>query len=239
MNTKITSEQSLGQIVTKYPSLSGFFERSGIDYCCGGKETLREAATEHHIDEAELIKRIEKELEKIESFQSDEIIWENRPANELVDYIVARHHVYLKQNLPDAEAHLRKITQIHSELHPNEVMGDEKVITRLPKLLNAFLEVEASVLKHLEKEENEIFPAIKSGKVGVVDEALKKGILQLQEEHTELGEALENIRHLATDFVLPEWACPTFAATYKLLSGIQVDTHKHVHLENNILFPEL
>ncbi len=236
MNIEITSGQSLGEIVTKYPSLSGFFEKSGIDYCCGGKETIREAAAEHHINEKRLIKQIEEELKKSESFSSDEIIWENRPSNELVDYIVARHHGYLKQALPDADAHLRKITQVHSELHPNEMMGDEKAIDRLPKLLNAFLDMQKSILEHLKKEEDEIFPAIKSGHI---DETLRQGIDKLQEEHTELGEALENIKHLATDFILPEWACPTFAATYKLLNGIQTDTHKHVHLENNILFPNL
>ena len=236
MSGVITPEQSLGEIVGKYPLLSGFFEKNGIDYCCGGKETLREAAAEHNIDENNLIKQLEKELERLDEFQADEITWETRPASELVDYIVARHHGYIKQNLPDSEAHLRKILQVHSEVNPDEMMGDERAIVRLPKLLTAFLEMKESISKHLKEEEDEVFPAIKND---AVDESLKRKILKLQEEHEELGETLEKIKQLATDFVLPEWACPTFAATYRLLSGFQADIHKHIHLENNILFPKL
>jgi len=236
MEERIKATQSLGEIVTKYPLLAEFFEKNEIDYCCGGKKTLKEAAISRDIDEKKFIKQIENELNRIKNRQSDQIVWENRPANELIDYIVARHHGYIKQNLPDSEAHLKKITQVHSEVNPDEMMGEEKVVIRLPKLLSAFLEMKESLLKHLKEEENEIFPAIKADEI---DASLKQRISKLQQEHEELGETLEKIKRLATDFVLPEWACPTFAATYKLLEGLQVDIHKHVHLENNILFPRL
>ncbi len=236
MEEKIKATQSLGEIVTKYPLLAEFFEKNEIDYCCGGKKTLKETATGRNIDEKEFIEQIENELNRIKNHRSDQIVWENRPVNELIDYIVARHHGYIKQNLPNSEAHLKKITQVHSEVNPDEMMGEEKVVIRLPKLLSTFLEMKESLLKHLKEEEEEIFPAIKSS---AVDERLKQKISLLEKEHEELGETLEKIKHLATDFVLPEWACPTFAATYKLLEGLQVDIHKHVHLENNILFPRL
>jgi len=60
----------------------------------------------------------------------------------------------------------------------------------------------------------------------------------LNREHEEVGEAIHEIRKLANDFQVPEDACTTYALTYRKLKEFEDDLHKHVHLENNILFPK-
>ena len=35
----------------------------------------------------------------------------------------------------------------------------------------------------------------------------------------------------------PEFACPTFLIAYKMLQEFDNDLMQHIHLENNILFP--
>lgn len=38
--------------------------------------------------------------------------------------------------------------------------------------------------------------------------------------------------------MIPDDACNTFMLTYQKLKEFEDDFHKHVHLENNILFPK-
>ena len=45
------------------------------------------------------------------------------------------------------------------------------------------------------------------------------------------------MRKLTGGYQLPEGACPTFAALYDGLAAMEADLHEHIHLENNILFP--
>ncbi len=40
------------------------------------------------------------------------------------------------------------------------------------------------------------------------------------------------------DIQIPPDVCNTFALAYRKLKEFEDDLHKHVHLENNILFPK-
>ena len=57
--------------------------------------------------------------------------------------------------------------------------------------------------------------------------------MQMEAEHSSAGSAIENIRNLTNNFTLPGDAFTTFRITY-----FEKDLHKHIHLENNILFPK-
>ena len=57
-------------------------------------------------------------------------------------------------------------------------------------------------------------------------------------EHTSAGDALFQIRELSNNYSHPEDACNTFKALYSELKEFEEDLHKHIHLENNILFPK-
>ena len=98
---------------------------------------------------------------------------------------------------------------------------------------------------HLKEEEEDFFPALKrvdSNKktgttpaaqdIATIEESLKK----LIEEHEEIGDAIHKIRHLAGGYAIPDNVCNTFMLTYRKLKEFEDDLHKHVHLENNILF---
>ncbi len=55
-------------------------------------------------------------------------------------------------------------------------------------------------------------------------------------EHDAAGEALAKMRELSHGYTPPEGACPRIAFFQALLEFEQ-DMHRHVHLENYILFP--
>jgi len=60
----------------------------------------------------------------------------------------------------------------------------------------------------------------------------------MEYEHTTAGDAMNQIRELSNNYSLPEDACNTFKALYSELKEFEEDLHKHIHLENNILFPK-
>jgi regulator of cell morphogenesis and NO signaling len=67
-------------------------------------------------------------------------------------------------------------------------------------------------------------------------ELIKASLEKLYREHEDIGDAVHEIRRLANDYAIPEDACNTFTLTYRKLKAFEDDLHRHVHLENNILF---
>jgi regulator of cell morphogenesis and NO signaling len=56
-------------------------------------------------------------------------------------------------------------------------------------------------------------------------------------EHDGAGESLAAIRSLSLGFKPPADACLSFRGLYQGLEEFERDLHRHIHLENNILFP--
>jgi len=56
-------------------------------------------------------------------------------------------------------------------------------------------------------------------------------------EHDSAGEALVELRRLTSGYRVPADACNTFRALYFELEEMEQDLHRHIQLENNILFP--
>ena len=82
------------------------------------------------------------------------------------------------------------------------------------------------------KEEMILFPMIRTigrGALGPIRVMLA--------EHDSAGEALAALRRMTGGFVAPDGACNTWKALYFELAELERDLHRHIHLENNILFP--
>jgi regulator of cell morphogenesis and NO signaling len=62
-------------------------------------------------------------------------------------------------------------------------------------------------------------------------------ISRMLADHDDAGELLAKIRVLSSGYRAPDSACPTYRALYHGLEEFERDLHRHVHLENNILFP--
>lgn len=100
---------------------------------------------------------------------------------------------------------------------------------------------------HLKEEEEVFFPAVKRVDAARIAgntpdakdrETIRADLLKLQREHEEIGDAVHTIRHLSKEYAIPGDVCNTFMITYQKLKEFENDLHKHVHLENNILFPK-
>jgi regulator of cell morphogenesis and NO signaling len=228
-------ELHVAEIVRKYPASAALFEKYDIDYCCHGKQTLREAC------EGDLVKfqKVEHALHRIyenELTNTAVVHFESMDLGELINHIINKHHHYIKEYMPVIEAHVHKVFTKHGQRHPE-----------LAKIYELFMEVKAEMEQHMFKEEHILFPRIK-----LINEAFKEkksvagfnnsflsapiGVMEM--EHEKAGDALHLIRELTNNYLPPEDGCTTHRLTYAELKEFEHDLHQHVHLENNILFPK-
>ncbi len=214
----INPDTTLGQLVNDHPQLAPRLERLGLDYCCGGREPLKDAVAACGLALDDVISTLSQEA--VGSVRAD---WADMAPAELVDHIYSTHHVYLHEELPRLEALAAKVLSVHGQRHPE--LG--KVFT-LTRQLHAELE------PHLVVEETDVFPAIRRMER---DGELDGRIAALIEEHEVAGELLEQLRAVTGDYEVPADGCASYQALYTGLATMEHDTHIHVHKENNVLFP--
>lgn len=227
-------EETLGELAAKDLRKAQVFKKYGLDFCCGGKKTVKEACQEKGLD----VTRVEQDLQ-----QADKLATASRPLpyNEwnldfLADYIVATHHSYVRKTLPDIKAYAEKVARVHGSRH-EELIPVKQLVD----------EIFSEMMSHMVKEEQVLFPYIKelvaaknntqpqqAAQLGTV----KNPINMMEMEHEVVGKNLADIRELTNDYSLPEDACASYSLLFRMLSEFEDDLHLHVHLENNILFPK-
>jgi regulator of cell morphogenesis and NO signaling len=63
-------------------------------------------------------------------------------------------------------------------------------------------------------------------------------IKMMMHEHDIEGARFRTISELTNNYTVPEDGCTTYKVTLQMLEAFENDLHKHIHLENNILFPK-
>lgn len=212
----------IADLARERPATIRVFQRHGLDFCCGGKRPLAEACAEKGLDYATVARELEGALAGPRG--TDETAWSGRPTAELVGHILARYHAGLREELARLEAMAERARERHGAEHPELV----RIASLTAKLRRAMVE-------HLALEEREIFPALMADRADTVAAALRAAT----SEHDEVGTLLAGLREASGDFVPPEWACNTWRGLYAGLEQLERDTHVHVHLENNVLFPQV
>ena len=227
-----SANQTVGSIAAASPASLRVFERTGIDYCCGGKQSLQQASETANIPVEKLLAMI-ADAEHGPSVPERQ--WNEAPARDLVAHIVRTHHAFVRTEIPRLEALLQKVTGKHGSAH--------KELTEIHETFSALAE---ELQQHLMKEERVLFPYIEQAEAAVeVDQAAPEScfgsvefpISRMIADHDDAGGLLESIRTLSNNFALPEGACQSYAALYRGLEEFEQDLHRHIHLENNILFP--
>ncbi len=219
-----TADRSVGEMVAELPARSRVFQSYGIDFCCQGGRTVREACGRKGLD----LVRVVDELERVAVGAGVE---ERNPAElppgELAVYIVERFHEPLRRELPRLRAMAQRVAQVHGGHTP-----------ALREVLEVFLGLEAELTSHLLKEEQILFPAIEAIESGYDGQMHLDGpIACMFHEHEDAGAALVRLRELTGGFVPPADACNTYRALFSGLAELEESLHRHIHLENAVLFP--
>ena len=229
----VEGDETLGQIATKDFGKVEIFKKYGLDFCCGGKKTVKEACAEKGLDAT----KIEQELQTVHKNPTTRTLpYGDWNLDFLADYIVNTHHSYVKKNLPDLRHYAAKVAGVHGSQHPE--------LHRIAQLVE---EINDELSAHLVKEEKVLFPYIKelvaatnkaqrphAADVGTIQNAVN----MMEMEHELVGKSLEEIRVISNNYALPEDACASYNLLYGLLDDFEDDLHTHIHLENNVLFPK-
>jgi regulator of cell morphogenesis and NO signaling len=213
MNTATT----LAELAVSHPAAARVFYRHRLDFCCGGRRPLAEVCRERQLDAAVILEAIAAE----DPIAADAERWDLAPLAALIDHIVTTYHARLREQLPALVEMARKVERRH---------GDKP---ECPRGLATHLEaMHASVLDHLGKEEEILFPLILAGQGA----RASAPVHVLEVEHTQHGEGLQALRRLTDDLTPPAAACTTWRALYLGLQQLEQELMEHIHLENNVLF---
>lgn len=223
-----TPEAIIGQLVTERASRAKVFERFGIDYCCGGKLSIADACQRKGVDPTGVLAALEA-VDAALGTATDGRDWSAEPLSDLITHILDTHHAYLREALPRLEFLVAKVARVHAESHPE-----------LLEVAATYRRFHEDMVAHMAKEESILFPMIRTlagTPPGGQAFPLSAPISVMEGEHEHAGSDLAAMRALTRDFAAPEGACNSYRAMLDGLRELEQDTHRHVHLENNVLFP--
>jgi regulator of cell morphogenesis and NO signaling len=211
-------ERTVGDIAATLPGATAVFRKFKIDFCCNGDLTLDLAARRRGIAPDDL----ERALGALGSAGVAAAMPAVMDSGELIDHIQARYHEAHRRTLPELIVLSRKVEAVHRE-HPNVPAG----------LSDVLRQIESELEKHMAKEEETLFPAMRRYANGGLDASIG----ELRHEHDDQGALLRRLERITDDFTPPEGACRSWQALYVGAAQLAEDLMEHIHLENNVLFP--
>ena len=221
---------AVGDIVAGDFERAKVFEDLGIDYCCGGKDSLGAACRKKGLDPDKVIARLEAPAAEAGSANFSE--W---PLDLLVDYVLKWHHRNFHLHHEELLALVRKVEGVHGERHPE-----------LHEVLRLVEESFEELDNHFAKEEQILFPQFYE-----IYSAREEGrepapfhcgsvaypIRQMMLEHDATGETWHRIESITENFTTPADGCNSYRLMNRELFRFFADLKEHVALENNLIFP--
>ena len=222
-------QATIGDIVATSYQAAAVFEQFGIDFCCGGRRSVTDACRSAAVDPAAVVRALQAIAPPTEPGQPDVTSW---PLDRLATHIVETHHAYVKSALPLIAGYLAKLQAVHGQRHPE-----------LVRIAEVFEGIGRDLLQHMMKEEHVLFPylrelaAANGGLHPCPFGTVENPIRMMEREHQEAGDELRLLRELTHGYTPPADGCTTYGVCFAELERFERDLHRHVHLENNVLFP--
>ena len=226
---RITPATTIGELVAARPVLARVFEKLGIDYCCGGKQTFAAACARRGLEVTTTLAMLDSAAAALAAGPA-EVNAAAMSLTQLADHIETTHHTHLKVELPRLCEMADRVATKHG--WRDERLGDMAATVRA---------LAGEMLTHMQKEEVVLFPLVRQIEAGVCVDLcggdLADPIRQMEAEHEAAGQFTAKLRELTDGFTPNAEACNTHRALLAGLAEFEADLHRHVHKENNILFP--
>lgn len=225
---RFNPHQSVGSIVVATPAAAGVFERLGLDYCCGGSRSLADACVRAGVETDVVL----AELDAVVAAPAAERDWSKESATALIAHIEAVHHTFMRRELTAITPRMERVLTVHGANHPE---------ARLARIAELWRTAAAELWPHLEKEEQILFPmirALEAGRAPSMHCGVEGPLAVMEMEHDQAGAAFAEIHALTGGYEVPAHACTTWRALWGGLEAFELDLHRHIHLENNVLHPK-
>lgn len=224
---------TIGELVANDFRKAEVFRKFGLDFCCGGHKSVKDACSEKGID----VLKVEQALAAVDSTASNKNQdFNNWELDFLIDFILNTHHKYVADSIPMLYEYTAKVASVHGHSHPEVI-----------EVAQLFKAVAEELESHMHKEEVILFPFIKklilAKKNDIPYRAPGFGSIQnpinvMETEHESAGDSLKRMSEITDGFTPPDDACSTYRVLYAKLKEFESDLFQHIHLENNILFPK-
>ncbi len=230
---EILEQKTIGQYVADDFRTAAVFSKYGIDFCCKGNRTIEEACEKKGQDSETILNEINTVLNTKNDNTIDFKSW---PLDLLADYIEKTHHRYVQDKTQILLPFLDKLCKVHGAAHPE-----------LFEINELFKGCAGELAQHMKKEELILFPFVKKMVQATLSHeqimqphfgTIENPIAMMMHEHDAEGERFRKIASLTHNYTPPADACNTYKVTFAMLQEFEEDLHKHIHLENNILFPK-
>ena len=230
----VATEKTVRELALENPSATRVFEKLGIDYCCGGNQSLEEACRRANV-------KVDRVLESLATAGQADIAvqddrdWQTEPIAALIAHIQQTHHTYTREEIARLGPLFDKVCSVHGKNHPE-----------LLQIRDTFQALAQELSAHLMKEEMILFPYILRMEAAAAGNeplarapfgSVQNPVAMMEHEHDSAGNALRVMKQASNEYSAPPDACVSFQTLYKALAAFEGDLHRHIHLENNILFP--
>jgi regulator of cell morphogenesis and NO signaling len=227
----IDATATVGELASTIPHAPRVLEKFGIDYCCGGGQSLVDACTARGADLAEVM----REISNSKGMDGTDQNYYDLNQRELTEHIINTHHEFTRNQIRRLSSLVEKVVSVHGARHPE-----------LLELLKTFSDLAEDLMLHMMKEENVLFPYIVAIEAKVNSRSIlarppfitvQNPVRMMQFEHDLAGELLRELRRLTSNYTVPADGCASYQSLYEGLRQFVEHLHLHIHLENNILFP--
>ena len=225
-------ETKVKEIALASPEARQVLENAGVDFCCGGGQSLHDACAHANVSAEQILSQLRENSKKV---WPEEKAWQSAPLEDLTRHIREKHHRYVRAAINRIRISLEKVKSVHGANHPE-----------IADVQNLFSAVAQDMIMHMQKEEQILFPYIDALERSVNEktpleppffQTVQNPIQAMMTEHDSAGDLVKQIRKASGEYAPPADACESYKALYQDLRDFEADLHQHVHLENNILFP--
>ena len=141
------STRTVREFALAIPGATRIFEKLGIDYCCGGGQSLADACAAPASRWMKSSVRLRPK--RVPSQPPPTRIGKTASHKDLIAHIVEKHHTYTREELARLDALLTKVCGVHGQNHPE-----------LFHIQHQFRKLRGDLEPHMLKEENVLFPYI-------------------------------------------------------------------------------
>ncbi len=229
---EVNEKMTIKEIVIKNFNTTSVLDKYNIDYLFNGNISLAVVSAKNAISLTQLKKELNKILNNKNLYADNYNDWDIQT---LTNYIIQNHHTYVRET----------IIKIKNKV---EELGDSNANEFINKITNLFQQLSKEMENHMKKEETISFPYIKyllsckkyneRPKIRR-DGSIKKNLITLENEHASACNALIKIKEIIRKYSLLNSDKIAMTELSELIIEFDNDLKKHVHLENNILFPKI
>lgn len=230
--SQFSTDTPVAAFVTDNEFCSTVFNDYGIDFCCRGQRSLASVCANHGLDAEQVLTEL---LAVPRPSQLEQPDLSQASALEIINDLIPAHQDYIEQALPQIREQLNQLEQTHRAQAP-----------WLSDLKKLWIQLQETLNEHIFKEDQVLFPRIRqlceqqdshSSSLLFIN-TISGPICIMRYEHDQIYDVLIAIRQLCNNYAAPEHSDESVQALLDDIHSVELHMHRHIHRENNILFPK-